>query len=337
MDTWIIRMCRKKAQRKVHLLVLSVIATAALLFCFRRYALNFLLGPFPMSEAELSQVANPDSEPHYFAKVKGDEFLDTGIQEVEGKKGADGQLQDKKVTSGFYATRTGSRFLIIKAAAKPVGAAAGELTAFSSDLSSQFFTGENGERLRSKSYPFYLDTMGFRGPGYWSLAIGLIILIFIAQSGREGLARLRDLNGDPLLGKVRKWGDPVEISAQIERELKDGVPFKDSTVSITGSYFIVDSYFSIDLFRLHDLLWAHKKVTKNSVNYIPTGKTYEAIFYCYGGNVTISGKEAQIDKMLAFAADKAPWAVLGWTQELSDLWDKKISEFCAAVEERRAA
>jgi len=82
------------------------------------------------------------------------------------------------------------------------------------------------------------------------------------------------------------------------------------------------------------LLWAYKRVTKHSVNFIPTGKSYAAVLACYGGAAEVRGREKKVDAVLAFAAERAPWAVFGFSDDLSKLFKKKTQDFCLAVEEK---
>src|SRR6266542_3252040 len=51
-----------------------------------------------------------------------------------------------------------------------------------------------------------------------------------------------------------------------------------------GNKFLVRStFFTFNVLRFHDVLWGYKKITRHSINFIPTGKTYEAIVACDGG------------------------------------------------------
>ncbi len=100
-------------------------------------------------------------------------------------------------------------------------------------------------------------------------------------------------------------------------------------------YVIQSAPFAFDLLRLFDLLWGYKKVTKHSVNFIPTGKTYACILACYGGTAEVTGKEKDVDALLGFAAERAPWAVFGYTDDLNKAFRQKNAEFCAAVEQRK--
>src|SRR5438034_340683 len=71
---------------------------------------------------------------------------------------------------------------------------------------------------------------------------------------------------------------------------------------VTDQFLLRSTFFSFDVLRLSDLLWAYKKVTKHSVNFIPTGKTYDAVLACYGGSATVKGAEKTVDALLGFAA-----------------------------------
>ena len=104
---------------------------------------------------------------------------------------------------------------------------------------------------------------------------------------------------------------------------------------MTDKYLIRSAPLAFDLLRLSDLLWAYKKVTKHSVNFIPTGKTYACVLACYGGTAEVTGREKDMDSLLSFAAERAPWAVLGFTDELSQVFRQKTADFCAAVEQRK--
>ena len=83
------------------------------------------------------------------------------------------------------------------------------------------------------------------------------------------------------------------------------------------------------------MLWAYKRVTRHSVNFIPTGKTYAGVLACYGGTAEVTGRQAKVDSVLAFAAERVPWAIFGFSDELSKLFKQKTQDFCSAVEQRK--
>jgi len=67
----------------------------------------------------------------------------------------------------------------------------------------------------------------------------------------------------------------------------------------------------------------------------PHRKTYEAIVHCIGGTATIPGKEKKVHELLAFAQQRAPWAMYGFSDELAALFNKRRQEFARNVEQRR--
>jgi hypothetical protein len=68
---------------------------------------------------------------------------------------------------------------------------------------------------------------------------------------------------------------------------------------VTDKFLVQSTLFSFDLLRLYDLLWAYKRVTKHSVNFIPTGKTHQAVLACYGGVATVNAKEMAVEGIIA--------------------------------------
>ena len=102
-----------------------------------------------------------------------------------------------------------------------------------------------------------------------------------------------------------------------------------------NKYLQRSTFFSFNVLRFGDVLWAYKKVTKHSVNFIPTGKTYEAIVQCAGGTATIPGKEKKVHELLAFVQQRAPWAVYGFSDQLSQHFHKHPQDFVRSVEQRR--
>jgi hypothetical protein len=134
--------------------------------------------------------------------------------------------------------------------------------------------------------------------------------------------------------RVASWGDPIRIALDVEREARTP-RHKSSGWLMTEKYLIQSTFFTFDLLQISDLLWAYKRVTKHSVNFIPTGKTYDAVLVCHGSTAVVKGSEKTVDTILAFAVEHAPWAVCGVSKELEQLFNKNNRAFCATVEQRR--
>jgi len=180
----------------------------------------------------------------------------------------------------------------------------------------------------------FLMDESFRFPGYCAIVATLLFGFFLVRLGVPAWRQLQDPSSHPVVRRVASWGDPIGIARDAEREWRT-TRHKSGGWLMTEKYFIQSTFFTFDLLQISDLLWAYKRVTKHSVNLIPTGKTYDAVFVCYGGTAVIEGYEKDVNAMLAFAAERTPWAILGFSKELEQFFNKSNRDFCAAVKQRR--
>ena len=203
------------------------------------------------------------------------------------------------------------------------------------DLEEQLFDTKEMRALRSQFYPFYLDSDSFRRPGYVVIAVGIVFLLLFAWQGLPAWRAWRDPERHPLAQRIAKWGDPMGVGLAAEHEFDNALLKAKAGWRLGNKYLIRSTFFTVNLLRFQDVLWGYKKVTKHSVNFIPTGKTYEAIVACYGGTATISGKEKKVHELLAFVQQRAPWAMYGWSAQLAAGFNKNRQEFARTVEQRR--
>ncbi|MDR3210279.1 MAG: hypothetical protein LBT36_06615, partial [Oscillospiraceae bacterium] len=90
------------------------------------------------------------------------------------------------------------------------------------------------------------------------------------------------------------------------------------------SYLVFQSTFSYRVERKSSLLWLYKTVQRNRYNGIPTGKTfYATMHFASGRQERTAAKESQVDAMLQELAAQSPNALIGFNQNLANLWLKK--------------
>jgi len=164
MDSWIAQMCRSRARRQTLGWVVVFLAGAALVLSNGRYVRNFVEGPFALQPTELAQVTDLETAPDYFVSVTGEKVVDTEIQEVTTTT-RNGVKEGSHVSAGYYAFLVGDRFLVVKSAKQPPNTISGELLPLPSNLSNELFSGPDGQKIRNRFYPFYLEPEGFRYPG----------------------------------------------------------------------------------------------------------------------------------------------------------------------------
>jgi hypothetical protein len=213
----------------------------------------------------------------------------------------------------------------------------GQVTPLSSDLEQQLFNTPEKQALRQDFYPFYLTKGDFRTRGYIAIAGFLVFGFFLIKISLPNWRYLQNPMTIPVIKKVSNWGDIYSISADIEREFHNPQLRGENNWKLTDKYLIKSGFFSFNLLRIIDLLWAYKRVTKHSVNFIPTGKTYEAVLVCNGGKASIKGSDDLINAILQFVGKRAPWAIFGYSRELANLFKGKTKEFFLEVEKRKQA
>ena len=335
MESWITKRIRAIALRRVAVWTLVLIGGLLLATSDQRYLVNFLRGPYPMVQADLDSIADAELTPRYFARVKGERAIDTGIRQytVHTQNGVE---TDRNESGAYRALVLGKRFLIVRdAGLTESDMAEGKLVPRDAGLDAQLFDSKEMVSLKANFYPFYLDSGSFRRPGYVVIIIAILFLALFAWQVIPAWRALRDPENHPLAARIAKWGDPLGIAVAAEREFDNPMLKAGGGWRLGDTYLIRSRFFSFDLLRLRDLIWGYKKVTKHSVNFIPTGKTYQAILHCYGGNAAVPAKEARVNEVLQFAQQRAPWAVFGYSDQLAKIWSKEQVEFLKQVEVRR--
>ena len=333
MENWIVARVR---QRCVRQLVAwgAVVAVGVLIgVANARYVRNFLNGPYTLSVADVGDIGDVTTTPRYFAHIEGTDTVDTGIQQVEVRTRY-GQEVGRSVSASFFALAVGNRFLIVKTSSGSAKVVEGHLEPMPTDLEQHLFGTAEMRSIRTRFYPFYLDTDSFRTAGYWAIGISSVLVLFLLVTAVPAWKRLKDPATHPVVARVAAWGDLVSQAVEIEREGRH--PWRRSgSLSITDHYIVNSGFFTFDVLRLADLLWAYKKVTKKSVNFVPVGKDFHAVLVCSGGSVEWKGSEKEVEEALRHAASRAPWAVFGYSKELEGQFRRNAAAFVTAIATRR--
>ena len=181
---------------------------------------------------------------------------------------------------------------------------------------------------------------------YVGIALGFVLLVLAGLAVLSLLLQLGPLHDYPVVTRIRSWGNPLTVAAEIEREFLSPQAKRLSFWTLadrilidqwilTENYIIHSSFFTFDVLRFPDLLWAYKRVTKRSLNFISTGTDYAVNLACYGGTAVIGGSEEQIGEILQHAAKRAPWAAFGFSKDIERRFTEQAKDFCLAVEARK--
>jgi hypothetical protein len=333
MESWISQRIRAVSLRRLVTWNVALIVGVLLATNDHRYITNFIRGPYSLERADLDAIRDVETTPRYYARVAGERVLDTGIRQyrVHTKNGVETSREESGAYQAFV---MGNRFLVVRTAGFESKVAEGRLAPWPEELESQLFDSKEMRSLRTKFYPFYMDATSFRRPGYVVIIIGIIFLALFVWQAVPALRAVRSPEQHPVARRIAAWGDPLAVAVEAEREYNHSL-LRSGGWRLGEKYLVRSRFFSFDVLRLEDLLWGYKKITKHSVNFIPTGKTYEAIVCCIGGTATISGKEQKVDEILTFASKRAPWGIVGFSQELQAAFLKQRQQFSDTVEQRR--
>ena len=335
MDGWISKRIRIVSRRRVIAWSLALIVGVLAATSDHRYLANFVGGPYALTQADLDSIRDVTAAPRYYARVTGNRVLDTGLRQytVHTQNGVETSREE---SSAYNALAIGNHFLVVRTAADNASPSAeGKLVPWPEDLENQLFDTKEMRSIRSSFYSFYLDSDSFRRPGYVVIVIGILFLALFVWQALPAWRAWRDPARHPLARRLAAWGDPMGVALEAEHEWDNPLLKAKRGWRLGNKYLQRSTFFSFNVLRFGDVLWAYKKVTKHSVNFIPTGKTYEAIVQCAGGTATIPGKEKKVHELLAFVQQRAPWAVYGFSDQLSQHFHKHPQDFVRSVEQRR--
>lgn len=336
METWISKRIRSVALNRIIASAATVLVVLAASGSNSRYLDNFLNGPFSIGRPELDAITDVTAAPRYFARVSGEKVIDTGIREYTIKTSGGEETSRRETAAYDVLVVDGDRFLFIKRPAEAAMSrtAQGALVPLPDDLEQQFIDDPSLKGTRERFYSFYVSDASFRLPGFVAIGVVLGIIALVLWKWFPAWRAFRDPERHPLAARIAQWGNPLGVAVEAEREY-DSPRFSAGGWRIGDKYLIQSGVFAFEVLRLEDLLWAYKKVTKKSVNLIPVGKDYEAVLACYGGVASVKTKEAKVDELLSYVEQRAPWAVMGFSDEIQKLWNKQPAEFAGAVEARR--
>jgi len=302
-----------------------------------RYCVNFIRGCEPISSAELASLDSADQRWRNFVVVAGDHATKPGYRLVE-KTTQYGKVISTEVKAEYVFLQVGEKILLVKA---PPGEArlsySGQLVPTQESVQTGLLNHISARepQLASQVLPFTLDAVDYRDTGYAFLFAGLPILGLAVWNCMRGLRRSSDLQTTPMWKSLSAFGNVYQLGPQIDLDLRSGAR-KYGKINIGSRWMTQQKPFTTWVSPVDDLVWVYKKVTKHSVNFIPTGKTYAVVLVGRHKQRTESQmKEQVVNELLADLAQRTPWVIFGFDKNLSNTWQKNPESIIAAVDSRR--
>lgn len=297
-----------------------------------RYMYNFVAGPFPASLEELAAVERADDLGRYFVTVAGTNSYDSGF-ELETTR--DGRVIG---TMRYLILDLGERVLLVQTGQRPGQTTfTGRLAEPTAEVRSQIIAAiEARTGLDGIFLPMQLTEDDFRNPGY----LGIPLWLAVAGLCLWGLLRAIQWRASPLSHPIARalgrFGDAQQAIGAIEAELL--APHAQiGDAHLTTNWLVLAQPIRLEAARLDEIVWLYKLVTKRRVNGVPVGQSLSAeIRDRHGVAISVFGSEAQVNQLLHAAAQRSPWAIVGYSAEVEQAWKKNRGAVVASVEQRRA-
>lgn len=302
-----------------------------------RYCANFVLGCQSISNTELAALTSPEQRWRNFISVTGTKSFNTEYQDVvnhmEGSRVVSTEVKDE-----YIMLRVGEKILLVKAApGKEKLEYSGELVPTTDQVKEDLLRplAKEDADLASAVLPFTLNAADYRSNGYTMLIIGVPLLALALWNCLKGMRRISEIQTSPAWKQLSVYGNAEQLSQQIESELQPAMIRKYGKLQIAQQWMVRRKTFSTWASPIGDIIWVYKKVTKHSVNFIPTGKTYSVVLVGrHRQRIEEQMKEKAVNEMLAELAARVPWALFGFDKNLEQDWRKNPASVVATVDER---
>jgi hypothetical protein len=269
----------------------------------------------------------------YYVTVQGDDHGNTGFTYVST---SDSGVET--IEHYYHVLLIGRHVLLVKSKSAEIqNEQTGALVGLTPDLQKDLIAELEKEvpELNDKFLPVMLDTTNFRTNGYIGLAIAAVVGLLSGYGTLLALYRLFNPQAHPALKPFSRFGSPEAVSHEIDMEMMQPHEQVGKKLHFTRRW-LVSTTNSLEVVPYRDILWCYMQVTQHRTNGIPTGKTYTAlVFNRYGGNISIPGKEKFVNEILQAVLRFAPGTVVGYSDEIVNLWKNNLAGFAKAVDERR--
>jgi Family of unknown function (DUF6709) len=339
MDDFISREVRRTNRNLFLVNAFIVLGLASVVALQWKYCANFAMGTAPISNQELSRITSPEQRFRTFVRVQAEEVFYSGVHDVEREIDKySRKVVSEKAKANYLVVIVNQRPMVVKASLSSGGKEfKGQIVMLPSDVRSAIL--EDARETDASSVPalmpIMLDAVEYRHEGYWGLAVGLPLLGLAVWNLNKWWLRTRNPRTHPLNALIRRCGDPLNVTNEINNEVRSGST-KFGSVLVSANWIIHRAFFTTTAMKFEHVVWSYPKITKHYTYFVPTGKSFAAIV-CgrFGNSFEASMKEKKCTEFLALIAERTPFAVAGFSNELKSLWQKNAKQFVALVDQRR--
>jgi len=150
----------------------------------------------------------------------------------------------------------------------------------------------------------------------------------------------------PYAHPALRWpavGTPEQVAASIDAALKPDQEMTDIGYTRFTPTWILSrpDGFQFQTMPVASIVWAYLELKTTTHNGIPTSQTYIVKIHSDDGRVlemshlNLTGTKEKVEAMMANIAARAPWAIIGFSEERKKQWEKNRAGFLQTVATRR--
>jgi len=184
--------------------------------------------------------------------------------------------------------------------------------------------------MRIEFLPVMLDTTR-NETGWYIGTAGLVALALFSVWGLVTyVQRSGNPNNHPTLKKLGRFGDIETVVSDVEADLASGEN-KVGDLRLGSRYLVHSGGAFFKVMPYDQVAWVYKKITKRN------GATSHAMHLLdtTGEEIIIGSKEDKVNAMIQAVYARAPWAIAGYSDDISKMWNKDRAAFLQQIEMRR--
>jgi hypothetical protein len=324
-SSYIPTIIHKKSLRRLYFGYFLVILSVVIFLYNANYISNLISGPRLIDSSSLeNEIINGDvKDINVSLQLLPNSVYQAGYTHItQTINQTTNQVESQTTDSEYYLTIIGKHVLVIEGVPNelPSGNFEGVVTPLSDELRNNLVADfNNSPDLKGYDVlilPYILSNKGMMGlDAFWGFLFGLILFCWGGFIVFKRTLDLKDKNNYIYqITSSSGYKNIDDLSDDfVHTEKTEMVKIGD--YKLNNKFLFKESFFYFKIYPISQMYWAYKKITRHSVNLIPTGKSHEIVLnFKPKQAVLIKESEALVDQHLMLLIRLCPEAKFGYTK-----------------------
>jgi hypothetical protein len=312
-----------KSRRRLYFGYILLILSGLIFLWQLKYISNLFSGPRPIvGEALESELLSGNIKSvNINLRLPRDSVFQTGYTNVTKKIDKyTNKVESQTTDSEYYITLIGKHILVLESTPDklPSGHFSGVIIPLQSDLRRKLIDDFNSTQglagWGDYIFPFTLSNKSMlEFSGFWVFLIGIGLLCWGAILVYRRTTDIEDNKHYAYrIAKTAGYYSIDSLSADYIISRQAGM-VEIGKYHLCNQFLFANRFFSFKIYPLSQMIWAYKKVTKKSINFIPMGVDHTLVMH-FRPNVMVEIKEPEenVNKHLILLTSLCPEAKFGY-------------------------